>query len=270
MAKVIVFGNEKGGTGKSTLAVHVSIALARLKYAVTVIDGDLGQGSTTRYLAHREAFLRSNPNAGLVMPRSQSAQAWEHAEPDDIARQLTRLSADVIVVDTPGFHSPLSHALHTCADLIVTPLNDSLVDLSVLADVDPDTGKVLRPSHYAERVWQARQARAARDRGSVSWIVLRNRLSALDAHNKRLMAEILDKLADRVGFQVGPGFGERVIFRELFLQGLTLSDFEDRSAGLAWTMSHVAARQELRGLLDVIGGGLLQNFPATETAAIKG
>jgi chromosome partitioning protein len=270
MATVIVFGNEKGGTGKSTLAVHVAIALVRMNFAVTVVDGDLGQGSTTRYLMNRETFLQSNPHAHLAMPRTRLAHAWEDASPDEVAGHLSGAETDVIVVDTPGFHSPLSHALHTCADLIVTPLNDSLIDLAVLADIEPDTGEVLRPSHYAERVWQARKARAARDGGSISWVVLRNRLSALDAHNKRLMAEILDRLAPRVGFKVGPGFGERVIFRELFLQGLTLSDFEDRAVGLAWTVSHVAARQELRGLLDMIGTGLERSFSGAQSGATKG
>ena len=160
------------------------------------------------------------------------------------------------MVDTPGSYTPFSERLHACADLIVTPLNDSLLDLAVLADIDPDTGAVIRPSHYAERVWKARQARAARDGRSIQWIVLRNRLSALDAHNKRVMADILSDFSHRVGFQTGPGFGERVIFRELFLQGLTLSDFEDRENGLTWTVSHVAARQELRDLLEILTLGL--------------
>lgn len=70
------------------------------------------------------------------------------------------------------------------------------------------------------------------------------------------MADILTKWSQRVGFQPGPRFGERVIFRELFLQGLTLSDFEDRERGLAWTVSHVAARQELMDFLDILTAAL--------------
>ncbi len=262
MPRVLVLGNEKGGTGKSTLAVHLAVAYARQNVSVAVVDGDLGQGSTTRYLRNREAFMSQHAGDPLPAPSLVDATAWGELSADEISRELNEISADIVIADTPGFHTELSHALHASADLIVTPLNDSLVDLAVLADVDPDTGEVRRPSHYSERVWQARKARAARDGGSIPWVVLRNRLSALDAHNKRLMADILAKLAARVGFEVGPGFGERVIFRELFLQGLTLSDFEDRSSGLSWTMSHVAARQELRALLDVIRAGLPQTGAA--------
>lgn len=256
MATVIVFGNEKGGTGKSTLAIHVAVALASQGMTVTTVDGDPNQGSLTRYLENRARFIdsqdASSTAASLPVPELVPTQDWQDWDAAAVEAQLRGLQSQVIIVDTPGAHSPLSEILHGFADLLITPLNDSLVDLSVLAEVDQDTGQVQRPSHYAERVWQARQARARRDGGSFAWVVLRNRLSALDAHNKRLMADILDKLEDRIGCRVGPGFGERVIFRELFLQGLTLSDFEDRDAGLAWTVSHVAARQELRGLLDLI------------------
>jgi chromosome partitioning protein len=48
-----------------------------------------------------------------------------------------------------------------------------------------------------------------------------------------------------------PGFGERVIFRELFLRGLTLFDLED--VGMTLTMSHIAARQEVRALMAAVG-----------------
>jgi chromosome partitioning protein len=109
---------------------------------------------------------------------------------------------------------------------------------------------IVRPNQCAESVWTACQARAAWAGGSIAWVVLRDRLSALDANNKCMMADVLGETADRLEFTAGPGFGKRVIFRELFLQGLTLSDFEDRTAGLAWTDSHVAARQELRDLLE--------------------
>ncbi|MBT5240286.1 MAG: AAA family ATPase [Rhodospirillaceae bacterium] len=263
MATVIIFGNEKGGTGKSTLAVHVAVALARQGLNVAAIDGDINQGSFTKYLANRSSFVSSTSQAALPSPTFISHE-WDSMSESELARHLTNSSADVVIVDTPGALTPLSKTLHSFADLVVTPLNDSLVDLDVLADVDPDTGEIRKPSHYAERLWKARQTRAARDGGSISWIVLRNRLSALDAHNKRVMADILDKLAARIGFDVGPGFGERVIFRELFLQGLTLSDFEDRESGLAWTLSHVAARQELRDLLALLAEGLSRDLAASD------
>ncbi len=252
MTIVIVFGNEKGGTGKSTLTFHVAVALAKLGLTVSLIDGDSEQGSLTSYLKNRARFIETHSDAPLVSPELATLYDWQDATATELATQIADLKADVVVIDTPGSHSSLSQRLHSCADLIVTPLNDSLIDMAVLADIDPESGKILKPSHYAERIWQARQVRAARDGKTIDWIVLRNRLSALDAHNKRTMSDIIEKLSTRVGFRVGPGFGERVIFRELFLQGLTLSDFEGQKSGFSWTLSHVAARQELRDLIDLI------------------
>jgi chromosome partitioning protein len=138
------------------------------------------------------------------------------------------------------------------ADTLITPLNDSFIDFDVLARVDAEGVKVVRPSHYAEMVWEQRKQRALQRRPPFDWIVMRNRLSALDARNKRDVARVLDTLAQRIGFRVAPGFGERVIFRELFLKGLTLLDLREPAAGGGLTMSHLAARQEVRGLLQVL------------------
>jgi chromosome partitioning protein len=100
-------------------------------------------------------------------------------------------------------------------------------------------------------VWEQKKRRALTDGGSIDWIVMRNRLASLDARNKRRIGKLVEELARRIGFRLAPGFSERVVFRELFPRGLTLLDLAD--AGTALTLSHVAARQELRGLLDVIG-----------------
>ena len=69
MAHIIVVGNEKGGAGKSTVAMHVATALARLGHKVGMIDLDLRQKTTARYLANRKTcrlpskrcFPRSTP-----------------------------------------------------------------------------------------------------------------------------------------------------------------------------------------------------------------
>ena len=67
------------------------------------------------------------------------------------------------------------------------------------------------------------------------------------------MDKLLAELAKRVGFRLAPGLGERVVYREMFLKGLTLLDIRQEGAGMALSMSHVAARQELRTLVEAIG-----------------
>jgi hypothetical protein len=125
-----------------------------------------------------------------------------------------------------------------------------------MLEIDPDTYRVIRPSGYSVMVWEQKKARAVRDRGSIDWIVMRNRLSMIDSRNTRAMEEAITALSKRIGFRVAPGFGERVIFRELFLKGLTLLDLREPGSGVRINMSHVAARQEVRALLETVGLGL--------------
>ncbi len=261
-AHVIVVGCEKGGSGKSTTSMHLIVALLRLGYRVGTIDLDARQWTLTRYLSNRAATVQRDHTA-LPMPRHfflapsenlnrKEAQDEDRARFEAILGRLTA-EADYVVIDCAGTDSHLARLAHSYADTLVTPVNDSFVDLDVVAHVDGRTGDVLRPSVYAEMVWDQRKARAKRDGGSIDWIVMRNRLSNLDANNKREMGEVLERLAKRIGFRLAPGFSERVIFRELFLQGLTMLDVFDqsqRTGGAKPRMSHVAARQEVRALIN--------------------
>jgi chromosome partitioning protein len=252
---VIVFGNEKGGSGKSTTAVHLAIALVRQGLRVNALDLDSRQRSFSRYLENRAAYALKN-DLTLAAPAVLVLQDGDpQKDKDAFAENFNRLAmiSDVIVIDCPGRDSVLSREAHSRADTLITPMNDSFVDLDLLATVDPDTNKVLRPSFYSELVWKCRQLRAARDGGHVDWVVLRTRLSHLEARNMRRVGAALDELAKRIGFRVLPGLYERVIFRELFLKGLTLLDLHETKEGREnMSVSHIAARQELRDLLNAL------------------
>jgi chromosome partitioning protein len=251
--RVIVFGNAKGGTGKSTLAMHVAVALLNRGLQVATVDLDARQGTLSRYVANRRRYA---DRTGAVLAHPLHAPLHPSANPGEDAAALMdvlkRVAADIVVIDTPGADTDLALVGHSFADVVVTPLNDSLIDLDVIADVDPVKRSIVRPSHYAERVWKAKQMRAKRDGSKIDWVVLRNRVGQLDARNKRLVARLLDDLAKRIGFRVADGIAERVIFRELFLDGLTVDDLSILSAGKLLAVSHVAARQELRTLLDAL------------------
>lgn len=247
-AHIIVLGNEKGGSGKSTTAVHVAVALAHAGFLVGAIDLDARQATVKRYLENRAAFAKK---AGVELPTAPVAVI--HDGPGDVDLLTDQLlewrGLDFVVVDTPGRDSPLARAALAKADTLITPMNDSFVDFDLIGQVDPETFKVSRPSFYSELVWDARKARGRVDGGTVDWVVLRNRLSSLDARNMRRMAAALAELSKRVGFRIAPGLSERVIFRELFPRGLTLLDtgvLED------FSLSHVAARAELRALVGAL------------------
>ena len=259
-AHVIVLGNEKGGSGKSTTAMQLFVALAQAGHRVGALDLDLRQQSLFRYLENREAYGQRT-GAALLMPRrirvvASSAQLRDVAAEEDrnrLAEVVADLSrdCDFIVIDTPGAVTPLSEAAHTAAATLITPINDSLIDFDLLGRVDPETGKVKGPSVYSEMVWSARQRRAARREHPIDWVVLRNRMANLETHNKRRVGMVMADLARRIGFRIVPGFSERVIFRELFLNGLTLLDLEENGP-IAMTMSLVAARQEVRDMVKAL------------------
>ena len=186
LAHVIVIGNEKGGAGKSTVAMHLSVALTRMGRKVGLLDLDVRQRSFSRYLENR---IRWNDTTGANLPvpqtiridasqaRDLDAAEAEEAERFDESLLRLRQSCDFIIVDSPGGDSFLSRKAHASADTLVTPLNDSFVDFDLLGDVDPQTREVVRPSFYAELVWDCRKRKAQNSRKPIDWIVMRNRMS---------------------------------------------------------------------------------------------
>ncbi len=260
-AHVIVIGNEKGGAGKSTVAIHLAVALMRIGKQVGVVDLDLRQASLTRYLSNRHTWSSAR-GVSLPMPGQRSlpvsqARTLDEVEAEEKAAWDTALNelksqCDFIVVDAPGSNTHYARLAHASADTLVTPINDSFVDFALLAEVDPETFQVGKPSVYAEMVWECRKQKAAADKRTIDWVVMRNRVSMLDARNKRRVGQGLKALSERIGFRLAPGFSERVIYRELFPAGLTLIDLTEAGSKMPFTMSHVAARQELRELLIVL------------------
>jgi chromosome partitioning protein len=244
----IVYANEKGGTGKSTTAVHTAIALAATGHSVAALDLDSRQRTMTRYLENRDATMR-RLDARLPQARYKALEDQTLEALDTAIRELSE-SADVIVIDTPGRDDPMARAAILKADTLVTPMNDSFVDLDLIGQVHPENYKITRPSFYAELIWNSRTQRAKNTGKSVDWVVLRNRLQHIESHNLRRVGAALDELARRVGFRVIPGLGERVIYRELFPKGLTLLDFELLGeVGIG----HITARQELREMIAGLG-----------------
>lgn len=254
---VIVFGNEKGGTGKTTTAMHIAVAIARAGRKVAAIDLDGRQRTFARYIENRNAFAertgRNLPTPDIaVIERSKGPKT--EADADEGARlneALTRAreTADFIVIDTPGNDTTLSRLGHAAADTLVTPMNDSFLDFDLLAKFDPDTLDIKGPSLYAEFVWDCRKRRLMATRANIDWVVMRNRVSSTEMRNKRRVATAVEQLSSRIGCRIAPGFSDRVIFRELFPLGLTMLDLPVRGLAMPLTMSHVAARQEVRELL---------------------
>ncbi|ORU92627.1 MAG: ATPase [Cycloclasticus sp. symbiont of Poecilosclerida sp. N] len=250
---LIVLGNEKGGTGKSTLAMHIVVSLMNVEKKVAVIDLDSRQRSVARYLQNRRTSME-NGSARVAMPEftvlaqsnAEVVKDREKEEERNLQQALDSYKrADFIVIDCPGNDTYLSRLAHALADTLVTPLNDSFVDLDLLGEVSATTYQVKKLSFYSEMVWDSRKYRSASGKAPMDWIVVRNRLASLDSRNNKRVHDALDVLQKRVMFRYVPGLYERVIYKELFPSGSTILDLEKVNS-----LSHVAARQEVRSLVD--------------------
>lgn len=265
-ASVIVVGNEKGGAGKSTIAIHAAVALLHGGARVAAIDLDLRQQSMAHFFANRRAWLDANRAEAPRPIEFAVGQADDAVGRFEAAFAEARESADFILIDTPGSDTAVSRAAHARADLIVTPMNDSFVDFDMLGIVDPVTLELKRHSLYSETVWECRKQRAALDRKMIDWVVLRNRLAPTEARNRKRLDERVQALSRKVGFRVGPGLRDRVIYRELFPFGLTIADLSPAIRPVAMSLQHVAARQELRALMSALG---LSGFADVEPIAAE-
>ncbi|WP_420549809.1 division plane positioning ATPase MipZ [Curvivirga sp.] len=261
-AHVILYGNEKGGSGKTTAAFHSTIGLLRLGFTVATIDLDVNQRSLTRYLENRRKYCEKTgiwlPMPTHVCMENSVFDSMEEAR-QDMTKQLEEQIAafrngyDFVVIDTPGADVHISRIGHTFADSLITPINDSFVDLDLLVEIDDGPVDQCKPSHYARIVMTQRQKRFERDRAGMDWIILRNRLGNLRSKNTDRILESLKTLSGKMGFRVAPGISERAIYRELFPTGRTVLDMLDsKLPGERISMSHIAARQEIREILHTL------------------
>jgi chromosome partitioning protein len=260
----LVFANEKGGTGKSTLAFHTVVSLLQCGYTVGCIDADVRQATLSRYIENRASTaLREGDR--LLLPRhvrlseeQDHAAGTEVGEAEMVIRAKDALGGltdcDFVVIDTPGSANALARFAVANADTLISPINDSYIDIDVIANLDMVKREVVGPSHFTRIVWEASNRRVAEGLPPTDRIVLRNRLTHINSQNKRDIADLMDKLAKRVGFRSAPGFGERTVYRELFHTGLTVLD-RGTAAGRNPPPSHAAAAAEMAGLLRQIGVG---------------
>jgi chromosome partitioning protein len=270
---IVVLGNEKGGTGKSTLAIHVAVALLNLGQRVATVDLDLRQKSLTCYIENRRAWVkRSGRQLPLpehyCVPRgtTQKLDENEAIEFSGLVDILTMVEQthNFIIIDTAGTDSHLTRLAHSMANTLITPLNDSFVDFSVLGSVDPETYSLAGESHYARMVREARQQRRLADGAQLDWVVVRNRVSALESRNMHRIARGLGDLAARLGFRIADPVGDRVIYREFFPRGITALDkLDEKTLGARPMRSHAMARKELMSFLETL------KLPIDERAQLR-
>ena len=222
--KVIVVGNEKGGSGKSTLSINVAVAYLYKGFKVATIDLDGRQGTITHYIENRVKFSNANdlnlpfPEHLVITPSQymNHRTSWQdEAQLDNEIKELKR-SYDIIVIDTPGTFHHLSNAGHKNADILLTPVNDSLIDIDVIANIDPETKELIGEAQYTKNIRDIQEKQRILNKPPLKWIVLRNRTSQINAKNKQEVDNILNSLQYKLGFTYMQGFAERVVYRDVF------------------------------------------------------
>lgn len=257
-AHIITVSNEKGGTGKSTISMHLAVLLMQEGFKVAVVDMDGRQGTLSRYIQNRCNFAKQNhinlivPQLVTVSPRENQAEFINHVSEIELAIGELSKVYDAIIIDTPGSKNYLFEEAHRLADTLITPINDSLIDLNVLAEFEDISSEKHRAGHYAQFVWEIKKYLAQHGKPMLNWIVTGNKISSFNSKNKTLFFEKLNKIAKVYGFRVTGGIKDRVIYKELFLQGLTVLDLNTQALKGRLTMSHIAAKQEIRNLAEFI------------------
>ena len=215
------------------IAMHVAVALVNFGQRVATVDLDSRQKTFTRYIDNRRNWAKL-ARVALRVPthfciaRGSSLKLDEN-EAIEVARLADALvsieqSHDFVVIDTPGTDTHLMRLVHSLADTLITPLNDSFVDFDMLGTVDPIDFTVAAEGPYTEMVRDARRQRRGIDGERMDWVVVRNRISVPGSRHHDLVGAGLAQLAARLGFRCLEGFAERLIYRELFPRGLSAVD----------------------------------------------
>lgn len=249
-AQIIVFANEKGGVGKSTLAFHTCVALARMGHQVLAIDLDRRQQSLQRALENRDATARS---LGVQLPSPQHC-VLEHQTGAMLSQEIARFGGgcDTIVIDVAGQDSPIARRAIAMADKLVTPVNPTFVDLDSVAHFNAATMKLSSPGRFAEVVGALQSERISRGLQKTDWMLVKNRVR----RNEKLQLERFNKAVDQLPIHLGlrliPGLSERVAYRELFMFGLTHADCKELPGMCGVKVRNMDEMVRLIGEMDVL------------------
>jgi chromosome partitioning protein len=261
---VVVIGNQKGGSGKSTFAMHIIVALLKGGKRVASFDLDINQQTLTRYIGNRREWDREHERSlelpdhypiseevvsngvrshGLDLRRLISRfKKTTHAHNDDFNNgssfsQSTDLSQFVSRLKEIGrAHNHDFIIIDTPGgvqhiSLIAHGMADTLITPINDSFFDLDVLVAMersdlnpQPSGYAKMVWRALDARRQISGRATDWIVVRNRLESFESNNQRQVTRVLDVIQKTLGFRIARGLLERPVYREYFTAGLTVFD----------------------------------------------
>jgi chromosome partitioning protein len=221
-AHIIVFANEKGGVGKSTLALHSAIALSYSGANVLTVDLDGRQRSLATALTIRSGTAASL-EVNLPMPKSILLNRQSGAMLD---QEISRLSKDIdfVIIDLPGFDAEICRYAIAIANTLVTPVGNSTFDISGLGAIDLVTRKMKTIGPFGELISDIIHERDNFGFAPLDWLVVKNRTRSSDQRLEAHITKALEQMAKAMNFRIGEGLPERLGFRDLLSYGLTYLD----------------------------------------------
>lgn len=193
---ILSFLNQKGGTGKTTLALGAAAYWARQGRTVLFVDAD-PQGTASRW-----AGLRQD----AAFPVVQMAR-------DNIATEILRMAQDYadVVIDGPARGEVLSRAVIAASDLVVVPVEASAAS-SWSAEVT------------ARQIEEARQFKPA-----LQSVYLMSRM-----HPRTVLGTAMRSNMTAAGIELLEAvICNRVAFAEALSQGLTIYEWAPASPATA-------------------------------------
>src|SRR5262249_15717735 len=241
---VVVIGNQKGGSGKSTFALHIIVALLKAGKRVASFDLDINQQTLTRYFDNRREWDREHehslelPNHCPISEEVVSNGGRTHGI--DLRRFISRFKKtarahkDVLTngsglspgADLSQFVSRLREIGRAHSyDFIIIDTPGGVQHLSLIAHGMADTlitpinysffnldvlvamersDLESQPSGYAKMVWRALDARRQISGRATDWIVVRNRLEPFETNNHRQVTRVLNVIQRTLGLSCCP------------------------------------------------------------------
>lgn len=198
MAKVIAVIQEKGGTGKSTIATNLAGMAAGL-LRVALVDADMPQGTSASWAAIR---LQNKPDT------LTAKTAGSYQELVELVQELETTN-DLIVIDAPPRLVETTKAALILSNLSIIPLGASAAEIWATADLlnTIEAAKAVKPELEARILW--------------------NRFRASTKSAKELSEAVRQELKLR---QLGTRLGYRVAYSEALARGLTTLEWTDKQA----------------------------------------
>ncbi len=246
--KTITIGSFKGGTGKTTLTAVLGTALANRGIKTSIIELETNTKPLARFEAARSfADLPTSSVAELALSGGNpDIRDWQMMLSRQIEQAKVR-GCQLTIIDTGSVWKPEVIAAHLLADLVLTTVTESPIDLYQFM---PGAGPNMQANHpYAELINLVRRNAEKTNKVNFDWTLCINRRSHLRTRVGDSVYQRLQSFTRATDVSLMDGLTDRVAYRNMMETGVTpLDDI----SGEPIARSALAARTEVARLVSTV------------------